>query len=138
MHMQQGSAVRDCSIARRHCQTAIEGIVKRLWQGQHAQSATLDKIRKFLMPLLDASLRADGMAAYIPITFVTISNFVGSSWQVFLSASDPARYQCYALSFWFGSSAISMLPATQCDFLQPMISTAQPAFHLLPAEYPPL
>lgn len=90
------------------------------------------------MPLLDALLRTDGTAAYIPITFVTISIFIGSSWQVFLSASDPARYQCYALSFWFGSNAISMLPATQCDFLQPMLSTALPAFHLLPTEYPPL
>jgi hypothetical protein len=90
------------------------------------------------MPLLDALLSTDSMAAYIPITFVTISIFIGSSWQVFLSASDPARYQCYALAFWLGSNAIHMLPATQCDFLQPLLSTAQSAFHLLPVEYPPL
>jgi hypothetical protein len=90
------------------------------------------------MPLLDALLSTDSMAAYIPITFVTISIFIGSSWQVFLSASDPARYQCYALTFWLGSNAIHMLPATQCDFLQPFLSNAQSAFHLLPVEYPPL
>ncbi len=108
-----------------------------LWQ-EHIQSEVVSKIKKNLALLLDALLRADGMAAYIPITFVTISIFIGSSWQVFLSTSDPARYQCYALSFWLGSNALHMLPATQCAFLQKTITSVQPPFHMLPIEYPPL
>ncbi|MBV9256586.1 MAG: DUF2029 domain-containing protein [Ktedonobacteraceae bacterium] len=88
--------------------------------------------------LLNALLRVDGIAAYIPITLVTISIFIGSSWQIFLPTPDPARYQCYALTFWFGSNAIHMLPATQCAFLQKMMPSVQPPFHMLPMEYPPL
>src|SRR5450631_1313094 len=116
---------------------AREGMAELLWQ-EHIQPKSIGKIRKFLTLLLDALLKTDGAAAYVPITFVTISIFIGSSWQVFLSASDPARYQCYALTFWFGSSALHMLPATQCDFLQTTLSSVQPAFHMLPVEYPPL
>ncbi len=114
-----------------------EGITELLWQ-EHIQPKSISKIRKFLAFLLDALLRTEGTAAYIPITFVTITIFVGSSWQVFLSTSDPARYQCYALTFWFGSNALHMLPATQCAFLQTTLSSVQPAFHMLPMEYPPL
>jgi hypothetical protein len=114
-----------------------EGIVIRLLQG-HIQSESISKIKKNFSHLLDALLRVDGMAAYVPITFVTISIFIGASWQVFLSTSDPARYQCYALAFWLGSNALHMLPATQCAFLQMTITSAQPAFHMLPIEYPPL
>lgn len=114
-----------------------EGIVIPLWQG-HVQPESISKIRKNFALLLDALLRVDGMAAYIPITFVTISIFIGSSWQVFLSTSDPARYQCYALTFWLGSNALHMLPAAQCAFLQTTITSVQPPFHMLPIEYPPL
>ena len=114
-----------------------EGIVIRLWQ-EHIQPESTSKIRKILAPLRDALLRVDGIAAYIPITFVTITIFIGSSWQVFLSASDPARYQCYALTFWLGSNALHMLPASQCAFLQRTITSVQPPFHMLPVEYPPL
>ena len=108
-----------------------------MWQ-EHVQTKPIDKIKRFLALLLNALLRSDGTIAYIPITFVTITIFVGSSWQVFLSTSDPARYQCYALTFWLGSNAIHMLPATQCDFLQATLSPAQLPFHMLPLEYPPL
>lgn len=116
---------------------AGEGIAELLWQ-EHIQPKSIGKIRKFFALLLDALLKTDGAIAYLPITFVTITIFVGSSWQVFLSTSDPARYQCYALTFWFGSNALHMLPATQCAFLQTTLSSAQPAFHMLPVEYPPL
>lgn len=62
--------------------------------------------------------------------------FCGVSWQIFLSNNDPARYQCYALTFWLGSDATALLPSTQCSFLS--ISSPQPPFHMLPTEYPPL
>ncbi len=62
--------------------------------------------------------------------------FCGASWQIFWPATDPARYQCYALTFWFGSNVIQHLPAAQCSFLK--ITTAYQAFSHLPAEYPPL
>jgi hypothetical protein len=62
--------------------------------------------------------------------------FCVASWQFFWLNTDPARYQCYALTYWLGSNAVHVLPATQCSFLH--ISTvAQPPFHLLPIEYPP-
>src|SRR5690242_12773785 len=59
-----------------------------------------------------------------------------SAWLVFLAPTDVTRYQCYALAFWFGSHATTWLPTTQCAFLG--ISSPQPAFHLLPLEYPAL
>lgn len=62
--------------------------------------------------------------------------FCGASWQVFWSTTDAARYQCYALSFWFGSNGTKLLPESQCAFLH--LTAAQPPFHLLPVEYPPL
>lgn len=62
--------------------------------------------------------------------------FCGASWQIFWSTTDPARYQCYALSFWLGSNAAKLLPSLQCTFLG--LSTPQPPFHILPLEYPPL
>jgi hypothetical protein len=62
--------------------------------------------------------------------------FCGASWQIFLPKTDPARYQCYALTFWMGSNATHLLPSAQCNFLA--LSSTQPAFHMLPLEYPPL
>lgn len=85
-----------------------------------------------LMTLLTAQ---SGLAAYIAIIFVNFAIFCGSSWQIFLPNTDPARYQCYALTFWLGSKATNLLPATQCSFLGTSI---QPPFHMLPIEYPPL
>lgn len=75
--------------------------------------------------------------AYLPIIFVTVCLLCGASWQIFLAKNDPARYQCYALTFWFGSRAINHLPADQCSFLLPL-SGPQLPFHMLPIEYPPL
>lgn len=74
--------------------------------------------------------------AYLPIIVVTVIMFCGASWQIFLPTTDPSRYQCYALLFWLGSYATALLPVSQCSFLS--LSTAVPAFHLLPLEYPPL
>jgi hypothetical protein len=63
--------------------------------------------------------------------------FCGAAWQIFWPSTDAARYQCYALVFWLGSSATHMLPASQCTFLH--VSTlSQAPFHILPLEYPPL
>jgi hypothetical protein len=73
---------------------------------------------------------------YIPIITVTVLMFCASAWQAFWPNTDPARYQCYALTFWQGSAATNLLPARQCSFLQ--ITTPQAAFHMLPREYPPL
>ena len=59
-----------------------------------------------------------------------------SSWQFLWLNTDPARYQCYALTYWIGSTGAQLLPAAQCSFLH--ISTiAQPPLHMLPLEYPP-
>lgn len=60
-----------------------------------------------------------------------------ASWQVFWLNTDPARYQCYALTFWLGSSGAQLLPTAQCSFL-PISTVVQPPFHMLPLEYPPL
>src|SRR5579871_2927476 len=59
-----------------------------------------------------------------------------AAWQIYLAPTDVTRYQCYALTFWFGKRAITWLPAGQCAFLPG--SAPQSAFHLLPLEYPPL
>ena len=50
--------------------------------------------------------------------------------------SDPARYQCYALTYWLGSYGKQLLPSTQCAFLQ-VTANVQPPLHMLPLEYPP-
>ncbi|GCF11869.1 membrane protein [Dictyobacter arantiisoli] len=52
------------------------------------------------------------------------------------ATTDPARYQCYALTFWLGSQATHLLPSTQCQFL--IIKQVYSAFQMLPQEYPPL
>lgn len=76
------------------------------------------------------------LIAYVPIIVVTIAMFIGTSWQLFLPKSDPARYQCYALTFWFGGDAIKLLPVEQCSFLAGALQSAP--FHMLPLEYPSL
>lgn len=100
-------------------------------QRQHAA-----KQKNIILQVLDALLARSGMTAYIPIVFVTIAMFCGETWQIFLPITDRARYQCYALTFWLGSNATHLLPAAQCAFLQ--TAAVQPAFHMLPMEYPPL
>ncbi len=46
-----------------------------------------------------------GKCNYIPIVIVAILMFCGSAWQILWPTTDPARYQCYALTFWLGSAA---------------------------------
>jgi hypothetical protein len=43
--------------------------------------------------------------------------YVGASWQMFHTNTDAARYQCYAVSFWQGLSALNTLPERQCTFI---------------------
>ena len=94
-------------------------------------------MKKPLLTFWNALTAQSGVVAYLPIIFVTILMFCGASWQIFWPSTDAARYQCYALTFWLGSSATHLLPASQCYFLQP--SAMVPAsFHMLPLEYPPL
>jgi hypothetical protein len=80
-------------------------------------------------------LARSGSIAYLPIIIVTVLMFSGASWQMLWLTTDAARYQCYALTFWLGSSAVKLLPASQCQFLH--FTVAQPPFHMLPLEYPP-
>jgi hypothetical protein len=93
--------------------------------------------QKPLTILWNALLGQRGIVAYLPIIIVSILMFGGTSWEIFWSNTDPARYQCYALTFWLGSSAAQLLPAGQCSFLH-IPSVIQPPFHMLPLEYPPL
>ncbi len=106
-----------------------------MWQ-EHAKHGLIYHWKKRLLFLQDTLLARSGGITYIPITLVTFFMFCGASWLIFWPATDPARYQCYALTFWFGSSALHLLPAAQCSFLH--IDTLQPPFHMLPLEYPPL
>lgn len=93
--------------------------------------------KKPLSALWNALLARQGIVAYLPIIIADILMFSVASWQFLWLNTDPARYQCYALTFWLGSSGAQLLPTTQCSFLH--ISTVgQPPFHMLPLEYPPL
>jgi hypothetical protein len=71
----------------------------------------------------------------LPALIITLLIFAGGVAQSFWPTTDPARYQCYALTFWLGSQAIHLLPANHCSFLSAAISTAQPAFHMLPLAF---
>lgn len=121
--------------AKSGCQTEKWGKYKRLWQ-DYAQHRYIDKLKKPVHMLFAALVESGSITAYIPIAVVTICMFCGASWIMFWTATDPARFQCYALTFWLGSSATNLLPASQCAFLH--VSTPLPSFHLLPTEYPPL
>jgi hypothetical protein len=123
--------MRKCSLNRilapdrKACQTELE------------RKAKTTETKNSLNALWNALLEPQGIVAYIPIIVVDILLLYGASWQVFWLNTDPARYQCYALTFWLGSDGEQLLPATQCSFLH--ISTvAHAPFHLLPFEYPPL
>ena len=63
--------------------------------------------------------------------------FYFTSWQFLWLNSDPARYQCYALTYWMGNAGAQLLPAAQCSFLH-ILTEVQPPLHMLPLEYPPL
>jgi hypothetical protein len=88
-------------------------------------------------------LQARGhVVLWLPAITLILLMLIASLFQVFYPLTDPARYQCYALTFWLGSQAIHLLPASQCAFLyqsHPQLLThPQGPFHLLPIEYPPL
>ncbi len=84
----------------------------------------------------NALLARRGVVAYLPIIAVNILMFYFSSWQFLWLNTDPARYQCYALTYWMGSTGAQLLPTAQCSFL-PISTITQPPLHMLPLEYPP-
>lgn len=43
--------------------------------------------------------------------------YVGASWQMFHTNSDAAKYECYAIAFWQGTSGLKALPSDQCAFV---------------------
>ncbi len=100
---------------------------------------TVTKTRQTKKPLTtfwNTLLARQGIVAYMPIIAVNILMFYAASWQFLWLNTDPARYQCYALTYWMGSNGTKLLPATQCSFL-PISLLAQPPLHMLPLEYPP-
>ncbi|MBE3558453.1 MAG: hypothetical protein IMW89_04420 [Ktedonobacteraceae bacterium] len=103
---------------------------------EYAQQKNAGKTRWLWARFNQLFSARSGMIAYVPIIFVAIIMFWGVSWLFFWPTSDPARYQCYALTFWLGSSAIHLLPQEQCAFLAQSIP--QPPFRMFPLEYPPL
>ena len=103
---------------------------------EQASNKAIAKENSFIK-FWNALLARNGIMAYLPIIFVAILMFCGASWQIFWSSTDAARYQCYALVFWLGRGGTTLLPHTQCLFLN--TATLSPApFHTLPLEYPPL
>ena len=104
---------------------------------EHASRKNTAEMRKPSISLWDALLAKSGVIAYLPLIVVVILMFCGASWQIFWSTTDAARYQCYALTFWLGSSGTQLLPASQCTFLH-VATSIHPPFHMLPLEYPPL
>lgn len=43
--------------------------------------------------------------------------YYGASWQLFRPHTDAAEYECYAVAFWQGVSALKSLPEPQCAFI---------------------
>lgn len=41
--------------------------------------------------------------------------YYGASWQIFKIYTDAAKYECYAVAFWQGVSALQSFPVHQCD-----------------------
>lgn len=95
------------------------------------------KVSNGLSTLWNALLARSGFVVYIPIIVAVTLMFLGASWELFRLVTDVARYQCYALVFWYGGAAVNLRPFGQCSFLPPDVLT-QPPFHILPLEYPPL
>jgi hypothetical protein len=117
-----------------------ERMNKLLWQEELSASIsdTTEKnlfLKYKVLPLLDSFINRESQLIYIPIILVTFFMFCGASWQIFWPATDAARYQCYAINFWFGTDALQHLPTEQCSLV---ITTPHTAFHSLPTEYPPL
>ncbi len=51
------------------------------------------------------------------VLLMSLLLFYGASWQIFRDYTDVAKYQCYALAFWEGVSALHQLPVHQCTFI---------------------
>ena len=92
--------------------------------------------KKQLTTFWNALSARRGVVPYMPIIAVNILMFYFTSWQFLWLNTDPARYQCYALTYWMGSTGAQLLPAAQCSFLH-ISTTVQPPLHMLPFEYPP-
>ncbi|GCE16275.1 hypothetical protein [Dictyobacter kobayashii] len=95
-----------------------------------------DKVKLFYIKTQQQLSQRGGVVGTYPLLIITVLMFLGAAAQSYWPATDPARYQCYALTFWLGSSATHLLPSVQCTFLD--LSVTRPAFHMLPREYPPL
>lgn len=95
-----------------------------------------DAVTSFFLRAQKKSEMQPGLRGHLAILILTLLMFLAAAVQSFWPTTDPARYQCYALTFWQGSSAVNLLPKVQCAFLQ--ITHPQAALHMLPKEYPPL
>src|SRR5438552_9398196 len=84
----------------------------------------------------NALLARRGIVAYLPIIGLNMLIFYFASWQFLWLNTDPARFQCYALTYWMGSTGAQLLPAAQCSFL-PISTMAQFHLHMLPIVCPP-
>lgn len=75
-----------------------------------------------------------------PLTPVVAALLV---WAAFYDIQDVNGYHCYALAFWGGRRAVSVLPTASVPFpygacLVPVTALPLAPFHALPAEYGPL
>ncbi|GCE28613.1 membrane protein [Dictyobacter alpinus] len=95
-----------------------------------------DKTQKRFIEVQQALHQAGSKKGTWLLALTAFLLFCGGAAQGFWPTTDPARYQCYALTFWLGSNAARLLPAVQCSFLQ--ITQVHQAFQMLPLEYPPL
>ena len=95
-----------------------------------------DKAQKYFIHIQHTLHQPDSKKGMWLLLLLTFLLFCGAAAQCFYPSTDPARYQCDALTFWLGSNATHLLPAVQCQFLH--LTTAHQAFQMLPQEYPPL
>jgi Glycosyltransferase family 87 len=103
---------------------------------QESASKPADNEQKQWTAFWNALIAKQGIIAYLPIIAINILMFYFTSWQFLWLNTDPARYQCYALTFWLGSTGVELLPPAQCSFLH-VSAAMQPPLHMLPLEYPP-
>jgi hypothetical protein len=65
--------------------------------------------------------RKNSFLRYVPDIIVLLITcgllYYGASWQIFRVYTDAAKYQCYAVAFWQGLSALHALPDNQCTFI---------------------
>lgn len=94
-----------------------------------------DRIIAFFVHTQERAQKQRGLRGHLVVLLLTFLMFCGAAAQSFYPATDPARYHCYASTFWLGSNAVKQLPQVQCAFLQ--ITRVQAPFHMLPKEYPP-